>query len=411
MGAAARPAVPALLAALEDKRLQTRLEVAAALAGTGEHLADAREAEIAGLSGSDNRDRARAAGLIGDLGADGAPALDDLAKALNDRSDYVRSRAAFAIGRIAVALQQAGRTDAIAALKDVQAAIARSDDPSVSTSGPNVKAAITALEKQRQQDPRYILTWPLREQPVATGIVLGYLGLALGWLVLLWAAPLAVLRVAETLDKLPRPHMPGWLGGVEVSVPSLLLVGFLRHRDRVLDAWMPHTTGDDTPLEKVTLDGDAVPVLGPESLRPLFSAPRACLLVVGDPEWTARVASAIAIWAMARDKPRRLLPHAMLPVWLDEDLPPADGGGDPLVMAVHDHLPAVRGTPSEALVIALLRRRRVLVEVMNLSERGEATRAALRPRRPDFAVNALVVTSSSDEALGGARRSILRAAA
>jgi hypothetical protein len=47
--------------------------------------------------------------------------------------------------------------------------------------------------------------------------------------------------------------------------------------------------------------------------------------------------------------------------------------------------------------------------VMDLSARNDATRAAIRPARRDFAARVLLVTSRLDEPLGGARRSVIRA--
>jgi hypothetical protein len=108
--------------------------------------------------------------------------------------------------------------------------------------------------------------------------------------------------------------MPGWLGGVEVSVPSLLLVGFLQHRDRVLDAWvaralgtLPMTPGVGESVGPVTLDGDAVTRLQPDTLRPACTGSRACLLVVGEPDWAGKVADAIALWASDREPTQRVL--------------------------------------------------------------------------------------------------------
>jgi hypothetical protein len=247
-------------------------------------------------------------------------------------------------------------------------------------------------------------------------LVLGYTVLAAGWLMLLLAAPLNVLRAGAALAGLPRLRLPGWLGGVEVSPSSLLLVGFIQHHDWVLDAWVARALesvrarfAGGGVVGPVTLDGRALPALGPEVLRPVFSGSPSCLLVVGDRDWARGVGDTVALWGMERDPSKRLRVHPMLPVRLDKNLPvAAEGDTDPLVRAVRDLLPLEAGAPSDALVAALLRRQRVLLIVANLPERDETTRAIIRPGRPDSAAHALLVTSYTDELLDGARVTTIR---
>jgi HEAT repeat protein len=63
---------------------------------------------------------------------------------------------------------------------------------------------------------------------------------------------------------------------------------------------------------------------------------------------------------------------------------------------------------SEELLERLLRQRRILVIVDHLSEMSEATRKAIRPELPDFCVNALVITSRTEETLGKVTKTTLK---
>ena len=65
-----------------------------------------------------------------------------LTKSVNDRNSDVRRVASLALAKIAAALREADRTDAIRVLKDAQAAIEHSEDPRVKAQAPDLADAV-----------------------------------------------------------------------------------------------------------------------------------------------------------------------------------------------------------------------------------------------------------------------------
>jgi hypothetical protein len=102
----------------------------------------------------------------------------------------------------------------------------------------------------------------------------------------------------------------------------------------------------------------------------------------------------------------------MLPILIDQEL--SDEAGNPqqvLMEAIHgqlrDLIEAVKPI-SEELLEHLLRERRLLVIVDGYSEMRPATRNKIKPELPSFLANALIVTSRSDESLGGVNKTIIQ---
>ncbi|MBD0344989.1 MAG: hypothetical protein ICV63_09260 [Coleofasciculus sp. Co-bin14] len=86
-------------------------------------------------------------------------------------------------------------------------------------------------------------------------------------------------------------------------------------------------------------------------------------------------------------------------------------GQQPFMAAIRGQLQDLTNEPnsiSEELLERLLRQRRILVIVDHLSEMSEATRKAIRPELPDFCVNALVITSRTEETLGKVIKTTLK---
>jgi hypothetical protein len=207
-----------------------------------------------------------------------------------------------------------------------------------------------------------------------------------------------LLRVNVALRPLPHVGLPGPLGGVEVSLRGLLLVGFFHYHRRVLDAWVARhlesfhehyqarrTVKDRTVYVPVpvVLDGEVVPGLTAGQLGLVFGRKRGCLLIWGEGgAGKTTLACQVGRWAMAPDRAERLCEHFML-----------FGGATPL---------------SGELVEHLLRRRRILVIVDHLSEVSAAARSAVRPGHADFPAHALVVTSRGEEVLDGVPRSVVQ---
>jgi len=91
------PVIPALIGALGDPDVETRMFVGMALARLGPGTV---EPLLAVLKGTDAVARAGAAYALGQLGPDAAPARGALLAALKDPSKDVRRQAAFALSRI-----------------------------------------------------------------------------------------------------------------------------------------------------------------------------------------------------------------------------------------------------------------------------------------------------------------------
>lgn len=159
-------------------------------------------------------------------------------------------------------------------------------------------------------------------------------------------------------------------------------------------------------------------------MRSTFTRQHACLLIQGEGGvGKTSLSCQIAKWAMSDDETERLCKHRMLPVLIEEELEIPDeieiktglvrtsSSISALIDAIQGQLQnltdEMESIPEE-LLERLLRQRRILVIVDHLSEMSEATRKAIHPDSPDFYVNALVVTSRSEEKLGQVTKTTLK---
>lgn len=425
IGSDAQAAAPALTDKLRATDDQIRLEAADALAKIGRNQMEAVTIPTRLLDARDLHDRARAAAVLGDFGVLAEPTLPALTKALDDENCDVRSIAAVSLSRIAEALSEAHRTGAIEALQKAATAMEQSPDRRVKARAPIIADAVTALQNIRRYDVKWQLLRPIREQPRVALAIGGYLALTLIWICLLWLSPISLLKINEALDPIPKVGLPGWLGGMEVSLSHLLLVGFFRHRDRVLDAWVAkHVENARTSFESnetitkcigpvpgpILLDRKMLPSMTVSAVRPAFARPRSCLLIWGsDGDRNMNLACEIARWSMEPDPTKRLRKNLMLAVLLERDFVyTADKDTDPFTKTVRDKLLLDETAPSVDLVVRLLKRQRVLVIIRGLSELSEVTRSIIQSGSADFPANALVVTSRVEEALGGVGKTVIQ---
>jgi HEAT repeat protein len=425
IGPDARAAAPALTNMLRATNDQELLEAADALARIGRNQLDAVAISTRLLDTVDSRDRARAAAVLGDFGLVAEPAVPALTKALNDENGDVRKSAAISLSRIATALRDARRTEAIEPLERAAAAMEQSPDRQVKARAPIAADVTTALEEMRRHDLKWQLLRPFREQPRIAFAIAGYLALALLWTCLLWLWPISLLKVSEALDPIPQVKLPNWLGGIEISISHVLLVGFLRHLDRVLDAWVVRgvakgrTFFDSNPTVAksadsvagpVLLDGKASSALSVIDLQLAFASPKARLLIWGnDADRNTNLACQIAQWSMEPDPKKRLRKNLMIAVLLDQDFVYAAAkDADPFTRVVRDKLQLDEEPPSVELVTRLLKRQRVLVIVLGLSELNQMTQSSIRPDHADFTGNALVVTSRVKETLGSIAKTVIQ---
>jgi photosystem II stability/assembly factor-like uncharacterized protein/HEAT repeat protein len=261
--------------------------------------------------------------------------------------------------------------------------------------------------------------------------------------------PIFAMRLSEALAPLDY-KLPRFLGGTTVPLRHVLVIGFLGHRRRVLDAWVDSQTATarqrfamkDTVKEReihislpATLDGDVIAELSGKSFAPTFSRQLACLLIWGEGgSGKSSLACHIAGRAMAQERNERLAKHRMLPILIEQEVNPLVIKGDEgrkggksakrgksvkpgkevrnaLFEVIRRQLQDLVDVPDPVpplRLAALLRHRRVLVIVDGLSELSEATRARIDPSAADFPVNALVVTSRLKERLGEVTRTFLQ---
>jgi hypothetical protein len=215
-------------------------------------------------------------------------------------------------------------------------------------------------------------------------------------------------------------------GRVEISVANLCLVGFFHYHPRVLDAWVSGriAAAQDqfgkiaTVLQRevhvevpVESDRKVIPGLKAEDLKATIVRNSALLLIWGEGgAGKTSLACQIARWGMLEDAAMR--PSArMLPVMIEEDLDLEVGQGRAvLTEVIRGKLKKLTGdaeAPNQEMVRQLLKRKRVLLIVDGLSELNQATRNKLRPLDPEFAANALIVTSRIEEQLDGATKTTL----
>src|SRR5262249_25557326 len=81
---------------------------------------------------------------------------------------------------------------------------------------------------------RQAINW----NPVLSAVLIAYSFLLLACFLLLFVRPLWLLQVNDGLKSLKLLKLPEWLGGIELPVRYVLLIGFFHYRMRVLDAWV-----------------------------------------------------------------------------------------------------------------------------------------------------------------------------
>ena len=219
--------------------------------------------------------------------------------------------------------------------------------------------------------------------------------------------------------------------GFNFKTATLRILLFdLQYHPRVLDDWVK--TNLETarrqfenkqtvkerniyvPTIPVILNGDSIPEITPKDLQYKFSESRETLLIWGEGgSGKTALTCQLAKWAMADNPEQRLCPnHRMLPILIDQELSDEAGNQQQvLIEGIHgqlrDLIEAVKPI-SEELLVHLLRERRLLVIVDGYSEMRPATRNKIKPELPSFLANALIVTSRSDESLGGVNKTIIQ---
>ena len=419
----AKIAVPNLIKALNNQNFTLRSSAANTLGILGpeahEAISDLRRA----LKNNNNPfAQGQAAKALGNIGADDTDSIEALINALNNRDPYVRNQAYHSFHKIIYSMENTLlekneiSTDSIQQIIEfLREAIAQIQLPNTGFSEEQINDLHFILNRLKaKQAEKAFVNIIIKNYWFWGGVI--YFVFHLG---LFWLRPLWLLKLDEVLKPLTLKIS---ILGLEIS-PRMLL--FLKFRSRVLDAWV------DAQIESVqeefqkienvaarkvyipcpaTLDNRTVSEITNLNLGAKFNKP---LLIWGEGGvGKTSLACQIAQWAMANNKSERLCKHRMLPIFLEEEL---DCHGESckqsLIDAILGQLKILANEEepiSEELLERLLRRRRILVIVDHLSEMNEQTQKTIDPERPDFPINALIVTSRQKESLGQVNKLIIK---
>ncbi|UIE38109.1 HEAT repeat domain-containing protein [Leptodesmis sichuanensis] len=267
------------------------------------------------------------------------------------------------------------------------------------------------------------------KNPYVSGFAIYIISLLALWSILLGLRPLWLWQISEMLssvEKVPLP-LPQW-AQLPKPIHNSTLIVFFHYHPRVLDAWvaanLPKVCDEfaqkRTVKERavhipipVVLNGKDIPQLTNQHLREAFTRKLCNILIWGEGgSGKTSLACELARWAMSNDPDQRLCKHRMIPILLEQELD-FEVTPDKQVLreAIRGQLRDLLNAPkpvSEEFLEQLLRQQRLLVIVDHFSEMSEATRKQIRPERPDFPINALIVTSRVEEKLGGVNRTTLK---
>lgn len=431
IGADAKVAVPALIASLQEENQYVRRSAADALGHIGLEAKAAVPALITALQDENKYVRVNAAAALGRIGAEASSAVPALIVALQDDKEEVRRNAASGLGGIAGVFQDKAKTlsseELAKEISDLEKALKIVEDPKTKFAEEDIALVRRPIEALKaEQETRLFdrsLKWVLQHAwlLLATAYVIF---VPCFWLLLLRVRPLWLLRINNALK--PYTDFPLPVLGIHVPIRFVLFVAFFHYHPRVLDGWVAKYIESarlefqqkDTVRDRsiyipvpAILDGSTVPEITGKNLRPTFDKKRSCLLIWGEGgAGKTSIACQIALWAMAEEEEKRLCAHPMLPVLLEEDLRVVEGK-QPLLEAIRGQLQYLidEAEPiSTELLERLLRNRRLLVIADRLSEMNSTTRQAIQPESPDFPVNALVVTSRTEETLGRVTKTTIK---
>ncbi len=363
--------------------------------------------------------RAQAVENLGTFRPASKDIVPPLTQALSDGHDKVKLIAAENIVNVALSLRDAGNVGAVDELNTALAALSAHNNTEVRFYTESMQRTVEHLElvlwNQILDDAK---TW-IKNNPWAPA----YGVWVFVWLLIYWIHPITILTAATYLKPITEHlRLPSWLGSIKVPIEYVLIIGFLKFRLRVLDAWVARYI--ETARERfeqkpsvrdravhitmpVLIDGKFVAALSAEHLRNIFDLTQLRSLLIWGEGGSGKTSLAcqIARWSMDEDRNKRIARHLMLPVLLEDEIEkkPEASAETAFSEAVGGGLKDLIGERidiSAELLKALLNRYRILVIVDRLSEMSETTRKVIQPAASDFPAGALVVTSRIHEPLG-----------
>ncbi|WP_339377840.1 HEAT repeat domain-containing protein [Calothrix sp. NIES-2100] len=431
IGRPAKSAVPALMAALQDKEQYVRIYAASALRRIGTEAKVAVPSLINALKDSNPRVRKNAALALGAMGTEANSAVKVLIPLLDDSEYYVRYAVVKGLGSIlggyqdvADNLPSAKLAKVIGDFEQVIQILESHKDNFTEVDNARIRRPLEALKAEKETRLFDVASaWALKHK-LLLGLIIYVVFLPSLWLILLQIKPLWLLQINNAL----KPYTDFSLPFLSINVPLryVLFIGWFHFHPQVLDAWVDKYIESarsefpkkDTVTSRsnyipipVVLDGNTLPQLTPENLRPTFEKQRSCLVICGEGGiGKTSLACQIANWSIEAQQDLRLCEHLMLPVLLEDEFRQVDGKLA-LIEAIRGQLRSLIDEPEpicEELLLKLLRKRRILVIVDRFSELNSATREALQPDSPEFPVNALVITSRLEEKLGQVNKTIIK---
>ncbi|WP_339376551.1 HEAT repeat domain-containing protein [Calothrix sp. NIES-2098] len=431
IGRPAKSAVPALMAALQDKEQYVRIYAASALRRIGTEAKVAVPSLINALKDSNPRVRKNAALALGAMGTEANSAVKVLIPLLDDSEYYVRYAVVKGLGSIlggyqdvADNLPSAKLAKVIGDFEQVIQILESHKDNFTEVDNARIRRPLEALKAEKETRLFDVASAWILKHKLVLGLIIYVVFLPSLWLILLQIKPLWLLQINNAL----KPYTDFSLPFLSINVPLryVLFIGWFHFHPQVLDAWVDKYIESarsefpkkDTVTSRsnyipipVVLDGNTLPQLTPENLRPTFEKQRSCLVICGEGGiGKTSLACQIANWSIEAQQDQRLCEHLMLPVLLEDEFRQVDGKLA-LIEAIRGQLRSLIDEPEpicEELLLKLLRKRRILVIVDRFSELNSATREALQPDSPDFPVNALVITSRLEEKLGQVNKTIIK---